>query len=76
MQSVQRKFALALEQAKQIRALVSDIESHDNVPPASKRLARWAIRYADHLDPLQEYRISELEEQPQTAYYGSVAINR
>ncbi len=50
-----------LAKAMRIRALVSEIETNDDAPPASKRLGRWASLYADHLDPLQDYRLSELD---------------
>ncbi len=52
-----------LDRARQIRALVSAINAADSVSPSSKRLARWASQYADHLDPLAPTYIPVLDEE-------------
>ena len=49
------------DRAARIRGLIAAIESRVDAPASSRRLARWAVRYADHLDPLVDYRIPELE---------------
>lgn len=63
------QLAKNLEKATQIRALVESIEGDDRAPVSSKRLARWAAQYVDHLDPLLEFRISLLDEKPRNSYY-------
>jgi hypothetical protein len=49
------------KRATQIRSLITAIEVNLHARVASRRLARWARRYADHLDPLIAFRIPELE---------------
>jgi len=58
------QLAKDLERARQIRALIAEIEAQHEAPIASKRIARWAGEYADHIDPLQSHRIAELDQQP------------
>lgn len=55
--------------ASQIRTLVAAISNEENAPPASKRLARWGTKYADHLDPLKQFRIVALDEKPIKSYW-------
>lgn len=53
-----------LWQAAQIRRFVKAVEKAARAPAATRRLARWATLYADHLDPLVNYRLPKLDEEP------------
>lgn len=57
------------QMASQIRTLVAAINNEESAPPASKRLARWGAEYADHLDPLKQFRIVALDEKPIKSYW-------
>ncbi|MFC1719915.1 hypothetical protein ACFL00_02090 [Pseudomonadota bacterium] len=59
-----------LDQARSIRAWVRDVEHSETPPVSTKRLARWAAHYANHLDPLVDFRLIHLdtEIQPNRAW--------
>lgn len=59
-----RKLSTDWRLASQIRTLAAAINNEESAPPASKRLARWGTKYADHLDPLKQFRIVALDEKP------------
>lgn len=52
------------QRAAEIRALMAAINDEEYAPAASKRLARWGVIFADHLDPLKSFRIGALDEEP------------
>ncbi len=57
------------QMASQLRTFVAAIGDEENAPPASKRLARWGSKFADHLDPLKQYRITTLDQKPVKSYW-------
>jgi hypothetical protein len=60
--------AMNWQKAQTIRDYLQAFEATDNTSAAQRRLTRWAWMYADHLDPLTEFRIPQLDtktsEQP------------
>lgn len=59
-----------LDKAKRIRVLAGEIERQAAAPSRSRRLARWAKKYADHLDPRVDTRLVLLDLEPDKyAYY-------
>ena len=59
-----------LEKATQIRRLVAAIEAVADAPPSNRRLARWGSKYADHLDPMNPYRIDSLDKDLSKTSFG------
>lgn len=57
------------QKAAQIRTLAAAIGDEECAPPTSKRLARWAMKYADHVDPLKEFRIAALDQKPRKTFW-------
>lgn len=58
-----------IDKANSIRALIEAVESASDAPASTKRLARWADLYADHVDPLVDYRMDRMEEPPKRRYW-------
>ena len=52
-----------LQKACAVRTWISEVNESDSPPSATKRLARWASKYADHLDPLMEFKLKTLEQE-------------
>lgn len=52
------------EKAHEIRRFVCAVECASSAPVTTQRLARWATRYADHLDPLVKFELEMLGEEP------------
>lgn len=49
--------------ARGIRSFLKALDQSVDTPSRSRRLARWAVLYADHVDPLIDYRIEGLERE-------------
>ena len=54
----------SLEKAKEVRRFVCAVDAEHSVPATTRRLARWASKYADHLDPLVDFELEKLGEEP------------
>lgn len=53
-----------LSKAAEIRLFVKAVKNASSPPAATRRLARWATLYADHLDPLVDFSLPKLNEKP------------
>ena len=52
--------ALNLTKAAEVRLFVEALRLAPEAPRATKRLAHWAAVYADHPDPLVDFRLANL----------------
>ena len=57
-----------LSKAAQIRLFVQAVQNAPSPPAATRRLARWAVLYANHLDPLVDYSLPKLDEEPPSRF--------
>ena len=58
-----------LDRAKTIRAWIGAVEQSENPPASTKRLARWAAQYANHIDPLVDFRLLNLDREIEPKKY-------
>jgi len=51
-----------LKKADAIREFIDRVQSSDELPVSTLRVARWAKEYGDHLDPLVDFRLAKLDQ--------------
>jgi len=59
-----------LQKAKAVRSWVAEVRNSDSPPAATTRLTRWASEYADHLDPLVDFRLVDLDTEVNEQKFG------
>lgn len=58
-----------LIKARQIRRFVKAVDGSASAHTSVVRLARWAVVYADHIDPLVDFESRVLSEEPLRSYF-------